>query len=70
MCVDLMLPSTWEHGYPPGPAMEKYKLQLKKFMQEWNGMESSITWTCAVMEISDRTAQSLLQEMIDQMERT
>ncbi|XP_060721057.1 adenylate kinase 9 [Tachysurus vachellii] len=66
---ELMLPSTWEHGYPPGPAMEKYKLQLKKFMQEWNSMESSITWTCAVLEISDRTAQSLLQEMINQMER-
>ncbi|KAK3516708.1 hypothetical protein QTP70_022501 [Hemibagrus guttatus] len=64
-----MLPSTWEQGYPPGPAMEMYKLQLKKFMEDWNSMESSITCSCVILEISNQPAQSLLQEMVDQMER-
>ncbi|KAG7316817.1 hypothetical protein KOW79_020358 [Hemibagrus wyckioides] len=67
--TELMLPSTWEQGYPPGPAMEMYKLQLKKFMEDWNTMESSITCSCVILEISNQTAQSLLQEMVDQMER-
>ncbi|TSN30253.1 Adenylate kinase 9 [Bagarius yarrelli] len=67
--LEVMLPSTWEKGYPPGPAMEMYKLQLKKFMQEWNSMEAFFTCSCVTLEIFNRTAQSLLQEMVDEMER-
>ncbi|KAB5539635.1 hypothetical protein PHYPO_G00091290 [Pangasianodon hypophthalmus] len=67
--TEVMLPSTWEQGFPPGPAMEMYQLQLQKFIQDWNSMESAITCNHVILEIANQTPQLLLQEMIDQMER-
>ncbi|KAM9443969.1 adenylate kinase 9-like [Clarias gariepinus] len=64
-----MLPNTWEQGYPPGPAMDMYKLQLQKFMQEWNSLDFSISCSYVTLEIANKTPQTLLQEMVDQMER-
>ncbi|KAF4082451.1 hypothetical protein AMELA_G00151420 [Ameiurus melas] len=67
--TEVMLHSTWEHGYPPGPAMEMYKLQLQKFMEDWNSMESSITFSYVPLEIANQTPEILLQKMVDKMER-
>ncbi|XP_053469806.1 adenylate kinase 9 isoform X2 [Ictalurus furcatus] len=67
--TEVTLPSTWEHGYPPGPAMQMYKLQLQKFTEDWNSMESSITCSYVLLEIANQTPEILLQEMVDQVER-
>ncbi|KAI5085667.1 adenylate kinase 9 isoform X2, partial [Silurus meridionalis] len=63
------LPSTWEQGKTPGPEMEMYKLQLRKFMQEWNSMESTIAVCYATLDIANQKPDVLLQNMIDQMEK-
>ncbi|KAF7690035.1 adenylate kinase 9 isoform X1 [Silurus meridionalis] len=67
--TEVMLPSTWEQGYPSGSVMEMYKLQLKNFTQEWNSMESSISCSYATLEIANQNPHVLLQNMIDHMER-
>ncbi|XP_053340029.1 adenylate kinase 9-like [Clarias gariepinus] len=64
-----MLPNTWGQGYPPGPAMDMYKLQLLRFRQEWNSLDYSIGCSYVTLEIANKTPQTLLQEMVDQMER-
>ncbi|XP_062872509.1 adenylate kinase 9 [Trichomycterus rosablanca] len=66
--IEVVLPTTWEHGYPSGPEMEVYQLQIKNFMQDWENMESSITSNCAVLE-TNQTLQELLQKMIKEMEK-
>lgn len=69
VCTEVTLPCTWEQGYPPGPAMETYKLQLQTFTQEWNSLDSAITCSYITLDIANQTPQTLLREMVDQMER-
>uniref|UniRef100_W5KSE9 Adenylate kinase 9 n=1 Tax=Astyanax mexicanus TaxID=7994 RepID=W5KSE9_ASTMX len=64
----VMLPTSWEQGYPPGPEMSNYELQIRTFMQEWESVESYITCSYAVLD-TNHSPQDLLQEMVDQIER-
>ncbi|KAI4890937.1 hypothetical protein NFI96_033193 [Prochilodus magdalenae] len=66
---EVTLPDSWEHGYPPGPEMNAYELQVRKFMQEWESMEPFITCNYTVLDIANKIPEDLLQEMVDQMEK-
>ncbi|XP_069370668.1 adenylate kinase 9 [Paralichthys olivaceus] len=63
------LPDHWELGYPDGPEMNDYKLQLRQFVSEWEQMESALTVNYSVLEIDGKNPEDLLQEMILQMEK-
>lgn len=62
------LPDHWEMGYPDGPEMNDFKLQLEQFMLEWEQMQSALTVAHSVLEIDGRSPKDLLQEMILQLE--
>lgn len=62
-----MLPAVWEWGYPSGPEMEGYHLQIKSFMQDWEHIETLITCNFAVLE-TNQPLQELLQKMIKEIE--
>ncbi len=64
----MVLPDHWELGYPDGPEMDEYKLQLQQFVSEWEQMQSALTVTHSVLEIGDKSPEDLLQEMVLQME--
>ncbi|XP_056260814.1 adenylate kinase 9 isoform X1 [Seriola aureovittata] len=65
----VILPGHWELGYPDGPEMNDYKLQLQQFVSEWEQMQSALNVTCSVLEIDGKSPEDLLQEMIFQMEK-
>ncbi|KAF3702867.1 Adenylate kinase 9 [Channa argus] len=65
----LELPDYCEFGYPDGPEMNDYKLQLEQFMTEWEQMQSALTLTHSVLEIAKKCPEDLLQEMILEMEK-
>ncbi|XP_066533319.1 adenylate kinase 9 [Hoplias malabaricus] len=67
--TEVVLPAEWEQGYPPGPEMTAYELQVKKFIQDWESLESSVTCRYVVLDIRNQNPECLLQEMIDQMEQ-
>ncbi|KAM4633800.1 adenylate kinase 9 [Polymixia lowei] len=66
---DVVLPDTWELGYPDGPEMDDCRLQLKQFVKEWESVESSLTGSYSVVEIGGQSPENLLEEMVYQMER-
>lgn len=63
-----MLPDQWELGYPDGPEMNDYKLQLQQFVSGWEQMQSALNIPCSVLEIDGKSPEDLLQEMVFQME--
>ncbi|XP_034555304.1 adenylate kinase 9 isoform X2 [Notolabrus celidotus] len=63
------LPDHWESGYPDGPEMNEYKLQLKQFVTTWEQMKSTLTMAHSVLEIEKKSPEDLLQEMVLQMEK-
>ncbi|XP_050927825.1 LOW QUALITY PROTEIN: adenylate kinase 9 [Lates calcarifer] len=63
------LPDHWEFGYPDGPEMNDYKLQLQQFMSEWEQMQSALSVAHSVLEIDGKSPEDLLQEMVLQMEK-
>ncbi|KAJ8397628.1 hypothetical protein AAFF_G00436270 [Aldrovandia affinis] len=66
---EITLPAVWEDGYPEGPEMNVFRQQIKQFGMDWESMESSITGSYGVLEISGKTPQDLLSEVVFQMER-
>ena len=62
------LPDHWELGYPDGPEMKDYKLQLRQFVSEWEEMESALTADYSVLEIDGKSPEDLLQEIVLHME--
>ncbi|XP_074541277.1 adenylate kinase 9 [Halichoeres trimaculatus] len=56
-------------GFPDGPEMNDYKLQLKQFETTWQQMKPVLTMDYSVLEIEDKSPEELLQEMILQMEK-
>ncbi|KAE8286847.1 Adenylate kinase 9 [Larimichthys crocea] len=67
---DVVLPDHWEFGYPDGPEMNDYKLQLQQFVSEWEQMLSALTVEVSVLEIGSKTPENLLQEIFLQMEKS
>ncbi|KAM7395370.1 hypothetical protein PAMA_006910 [Pampus argenteus] len=65
----LVLPDNWGMGYPDGPKMNDYKLQLQQFESEWEKMRSALTISHSVLEISGKSPEDLLKEMIRIMEK-
>ncbi|XP_065820230.1 adenylate kinase 9 [Labrus bergylta] len=63
------LPDHWELGYPDGPEMNDYKLQLKQFVSEWEKMKSNLDVSYSVLEIGDKSPEDLLQEVVLQIEK-
>ncbi|KAM3861101.1 LOW QUALITY PROTEIN: adenylate kinase 9-like [Diretmus argenteus] len=66
---DVVLPGEWELGYPEGPEMNDYKLQLKQFVVEWERMQSSLTGSYSVLEIGGKSPEDLLEDVVHQMEK-
>ncbi|XP_021456393.2 adenylate kinase 9 isoform X1 [Oncorhynchus mykiss] len=66
---DVTLPAVWKRGYPDGPEMNPFKLQLKQFVMDWESMESSITGSYNVLETSGKSPEDLVQEMVFHMEK-
>lgn len=64
----MALPDQWELGYPDGPEINYYKLQLQQFVLEWEQMRSAFTVAHSVLETGGKSPEDLLQEMILQME--
>lgn len=64
----MALPDHWELGYPDGPEMNDYKLQLQQFELEWEQMQSALPVAHSILEIGGKSPQGLLQEMVLQME--
>ncbi|XP_069014339.1 adenylate kinase 9 [Embiotoca jacksoni] len=65
----VVLPNDWDLGYPGGPEMNEYKLQLQQFATEWQKMQAALTITHWVLEIDIKSPENLLQEMVYQMEK-
>uniref|UniRef100_A0A8C1UAR6 Adenylate kinase 9 n=1 Tax=Cyprinus carpio TaxID=7962 RepID=A0A8C1UAR6_CYPCA len=68
-CAEMALTRVWENGYPAGPEMEAFSVQLKQFMADWENMKHIITCSYAILDISNKTPQDTLQEMIYHMEK-
>ncbi|XP_016391733.1 adenylate kinase 9-like, partial [Sinocyclocheilus rhinocerous] len=66
---EMALPTVWENGYPDGPEMEAFSVQLKQFLADWENMEHTITCSYAILDISNKTPQDTLKEMIYHMEK-
>lgn len=64
----MALPDHWEFGYPDGPEMNDYKLQLQQFVFEWKRMQCPSSVAVSELEIGDKSPEDLLEEMIHQME--
>ncbi|KAG7244154.1 hypothetical protein INR49_004227 [Caranx melampygus] len=65
----VILPDQWELGYPDGPEMKDYKLQLQQFVSGWEQMQSALSIPCIVLEIDGKSPEDLLQEMVSHMEK-
>ncbi|XP_068199434.1 adenylate kinase 9 [Antennarius striatus] len=65
----VVLPDCWESGYPDGPEMTDYKLQLQHFVAGWEQMQSSSPATFSLLEIGEKSPEYLIQEMIQQIEK-
>ncbi|CAB1435475.1 unnamed protein product [Pleuronectes platessa] len=63
------LPDHWELGYPDGPEMKDYKLQLQQFVSEWKQMQSALTAGNSVLEIDGKSPEDLLHEIVLHMEK-
>jgi len=68
MAQAVALQDDWEFGYPDGPEMNEYKLQMQKFEKQWEQMQSALTVAHCELEISSKSPENLLQEIIQQME--
>ncbi len=66
--AEMVLPTVWENGYPDGPEMEAFSVQLKQFLADWENMGHTTTCSKAILDISNKTPQDTLQEMIYHME--
>ncbi|XP_026174949.1 adenylate kinase 9 isoform X2 [Mastacembelus armatus] len=66
---EVVLPGHWELGYPDGPEMNDFKLQLQQFGSEWQQMQSALTVTHSVLEIGGKSPEDLLQEMVFLMDK-
>ncbi|KAK9956621.1 hypothetical protein ABG768_014340 [Culter alburnus] len=66
---EVVLPTVWENGYPDGPEMDAFSVQLKQFVADWESMEHTITCSYAILNITNKTPQDILQEMIYHMEK-
>ncbi|XP_068433457.1 adenylate kinase 9 isoform X2 [Clinocottus analis] len=64
-----VLPDHWDLGYPDGPEMNEYKLQLQKFVSEWGQMQPALTVVDSVLEIGEKSPEDLLREMVFVMEK-
>ena len=64
----MVLPEQWEMGYPDGPEMDRHRLRIKQFLQEWDSMEHTITSTVVLLEIGSKSPEELLKEVLHQME--
>lgn len=69
-CTEVVLPTVWENGYPDGPEMDAFSVQLKQFVADWESMEHTITCSYVILDITNKTPQDILQEMIYHMEST
>ncbi|KAL7388763.1 hypothetical protein ABVT39_020280 [Epinephelus coioides] len=65
----VVLSDHWDLGYPDGPEMNHYKVQLQQFQSEWGQMQSALTVAQSVLEIGDKSPEELLREMVLQMEK-
>ncbi|XP_026196504.1 adenylate kinase 9 isoform X2 [Anabas testudineus] len=65
----VVLPDLGELGYPDGPEMKDYKLQLQQFVSEWEQMQHALTVTYSVLEIGGKNPEDLLQEMVLEMDK-
>ncbi|XP_072219011.1 adenylate kinase 9 [Leuresthes tenuis] len=63
------LQDDWEFGYPEGPEMNEYKLQMQRFDKQWEQMWPVLTVAHCVLEISSKSPENLLQEIIHEMEK-
>ncbi|KAA0708502.1 Adenylate kinase 9 [Triplophysa tibetana] len=66
---DVVLPMVWEKGFPEGPEMDAFRLQVKQFFKDWENMEHTLTCNYAVLDITNKTSQNILQEMIHHMKK-
>ncbi|KAL0967755.1 hypothetical protein UPYG_G00256470 [Umbra pygmaea] len=66
---EVTLPEVWDKGYPDGPEMDPFKQQLKQFMMDWESMESHIFGSYSTLDISGKSPEELVHEMIIQMEK-
>jgi len=69
-CTEVVLPTVWENGYPDGPEMDAFSVQLKQFVADWESKEHTITCSYVTLDITNKTPQDILQEMIYHMEST
>lgn len=63
VCADVVLPEVWEKGFPDGPEMDAFSLQVKQFLKDWESMEHTINCSYAVLDITNKTSEDILQEM-------
>lgn len=68
--TEVVLPVVREKGYPEGPEMDAFSLQLKQFLKDWESMEHAITCSYAVLDITNKTPQDILKEMVHHMKST
>nr|XP_055042295.1 adenylate kinase 9 isoform X3 [Misgurnus anguillicaudatus] len=66
---EVVLPMVWEKGYPESPEMDAYSLELKQFLKDWESMEHAINCSYAVLDITNKTPQDILKEMVHHMQR-
>ncbi|KAI7799765.1 adenylate kinase 9 [Triplophysa rosa] len=66
---DVVLPMVWEKGFPEGPEMDAFRLQVKQFLKDWENMEHTLTCNYAILDITNKTSQNILQEMIHHMKK-
>ncbi|KAG1963767.1 adenylate kinase 9 [Pimephales promelas] len=66
---EVVLPTVWENGYPDGPEMDAFSVQLKQFVADWESKEHTITCSYVTLDITNKTPQDILQEMIYHMEK-
>ncbi|XP_039637151.1 adenylate kinase 9 isoform X2 [Perca fluviatilis] len=60
----VVLPDHWDLGYPDGPEMNDYKMQLQQFVYEWDQMQSALTIPHSVLKIGDKSPEDLLKQMV------
>ncbi|XP_028996681.1 adenylate kinase 9 [Betta splendens] len=65
----VFLPDVWKLGYPDGPEMNHYRLQLHQFISEWQQMQPALTIKHSVMEIGGKAPEDLLQDIVCEMEK-
>ncbi|XP_032398949.1 adenylate kinase 9 isoform X3 [Etheostoma spectabile] len=65
----VVLPDHCDLGYPDGPEMNDYKLQLQQFVYEWDQMQSALTVPPSVLKIGNQSPEDLLKQMVLYMEK-